>query len=279
MVISPPSETEIYAAADRLPVAARILVELGQLLGDPRAEADDVIAVLRQDPALTAQIIRMANSAAYAPSEPVGSIERAISFVGFAEVHFLVGAVSARQMGAQHFSLYPIDGSHLRLQTLFVAVLMEEMAKWCAERPQTCYTIGLLRSIGMLALEEMPALSAPTPFAASREPLLDVWELNTWGITNVEVAEKILSHWRMPRETVTAVRHHYRPLGRHNPKIHMLALAASAAADHFYWIPGEEKYWKPCGENFAKAGFDQKNFQVICQKAKQTFERLKLAIG
>lgn len=37
----------------------------------------------------------------------------------------------------------------------------------------------------------------------------------------VRVAEKL------PHETVSAVRHHYRPANRHNPIIPLLALAAS----------------------------------------------------
>jgi HD-like signal output (HDOD) protein len=48
-----------------------------QLMHNPDVEAGEVVALLRQDPPLVAQIVRMANSAAYAPAQPVGSLERA----------------------------------------------------------------------------------------------------------------------------------------------------------------------------------------------------------
>jgi len=136
-----------------------------------------------------------------------------------------------------------------------------------------------LRTIGMMAMQAMAPETGIPKFLESGERMLDVWEQKYWGISNVEVAEKILLHWKLPAETVSAIRHHYRPLGRHNPKIHLLFLATSAAADGYYCIPGEEDYWKPCPENFAKAGFEMRHFQVISQKARRTYERLRVAVG
>lgn len=274
------SVEELHRVAEKLPTAPRLLVELGQCLHDPHVESGEVVAILRQDPALVSQLIRMANSAAYAPAERVGSLERALEYVGFAEVHRLVGAVAAVQLADQRMRLYPVDGTRLRLSTLFVAVLMEELAKYCGERPRNCYTVGLLRTIGMMALERLAPVEAEIPpFAASGESELDVWEQKHWGLTNPEAAERILVHWKLPHETVTAIRHHYRPAGKHNPIIHLLKLAATAAADRLYGIPGEEAYWQVTPENFAKAGLDAKLFALVCDKAQRRYEKLKVAIG
>jgi HD-like signal output (HDOD) protein len=245
-----------------------------------QTEQDEVVTVLRQDPLLVSQIIRAANSAFYAPPEPVGSIERAVGLIGFAEVHRIVGAVAATQLGNQAMRLYPIDGAKLRVNALFVAVLMEELAKPAGERPRSCYTIGLLRTIGMMALERLaPATPAIPAFPESGETTLDGWEQRYWGVTNVEAAEKILLHWRLPHETVTAIRHHYRPAGRHNPLTHLLTLAAAAAADRFYCIPGEESYWQLTAENFAKAGLRERDFQLACEKAQRKYEQLKVVVA
>jgi len=280
MVLSPPSNAELVQVAAKLPTAPRLLVELGQLMHHPRTEAEDIVALLRQDASLVAQIIRMSNSAAYAPANPVGSIERALAVVGFAEVHRLVGAVAATQLDEHRMRLYPIEGRKLRLNSLFVAVLMEELAVFAQESPRRCYTVGLLRTIGMMALERLapPEADIP-PFRESGATVLDVWEKKYWGISNVEVAEIVLRHWHLPHETATAIRHHYRPAGRHNPIIHLLTLAAAAAADRFHAIPGEESYWEITPENYAKAGLDQRRFHAACAAASAKYERLKIAVG
>jgi len=272
------SEATIFSAAEQLPPAPRLLVELGQLMNRPDMDSDEVVSLLRQDPLLVAQLVRMANSAAYAPARPVGSLERALSFVGFAEVHRLVGAVASSQLAELAMRYYPIDSTRLRLHTLFVAVTMEEMAKWSGQSPNICYTIGLLRTIGMMAMELL-APDGVVPFDQSGQVQLDVWERKYWGVTNVEVAEKILLHWRLPANTVAAIRNHWRPLGRHDAKTHLLALAAGAAAENNYAIPGEQNYWKPTAESFSIAGFHESQLPAIIIKAKGTYERLQLALG
>jgi HD-like signal output (HDOD) protein len=274
------SDLEIYRVAEKLPSAPRLLVELGQLMRDKHLDSGDVVNLLRQDPPLVAQIIRMANSAAYGAAEPVGSLEQALAFVGFAEVHRLVGVVANVQLSAQKIRLYPIDGEKLRLNALFVAVLMEELAKWSGESPQSCYTVGLLRTIGMMALDRLaPVESGFPPYLESGQPALDEWEQKYWGMTNGQAAEKILLRWRLPKEAVTAIRYHYQPAGHAQPIVHLLALAASAAAERLYTIPGEEPYWKPTPENFARAGFDPGNFQLACKKAQRKYEQLQSAGG
>lgn len=278
MASTPPSDADIARVAERLPTAPRLLVELGRLVNDSGSDSKEVVALLRQDPPLVAQVIRMANSAAFAPPEPIGSLERALAFMGFAEVHRLVGAVAANQMADERVRLYPVDGPKLRLHTLYVAVLMEELAKWSGEPSHRCYAVGLLRTLGMMVLERMAPAGAPA-FADSGQAELGAWESAVWGVTNPEVAEKVLLGWRLPHETVAAIRHHCDPGNLHNPIIHLLRIAAATASKRYYGIPGEESYWKFTPETFAKAGLSQVQFQKACERAQQKYDKLRIAVG
>jgi len=274
------TEAELIQVAEKLPTAPRLLVELGELLNDRNVEADDVVNLLRQDPALVARLIRISNSAAYSPSEPVGSLERALAHVGFAEVHRLVGAVAAEQLADLKFSAYPVDGSTLRLHALYVAVLMEELAKFAGERPRSCYTIGLLRTIGLMALERLPRPeSGVPPFAASGETVLGLWEKRRWGITSAEAGEQILNHWKFPRESVAAIRYHYEPGQRHNPLIYLLVIAVAAAAERRHGLPGEDGYWMVNTDTLVRAGLTQKTLSAACERAQEKFDHLHIAIG
>jgi HD-like signal output (HDOD) protein len=280
MVASTFSDSELIHVAQELPAAPRLLVELGQMIRNSHTDSRDVVALLRQDPGLVARIIRMANSAAYARAEPAASLEEAVAGIGFREVHRLVGAVAATQLADQKLPLYGVDGVRLRENALFVAVNMEELAEECGEEPRSCYTVGLLRTIGMMALELLGKREPGTQsFAASQERAIDDWEKKTWGITNCEVAEKILVHWRLPHETVIAIKHHYRPSGKHNPIIHLLTLAAGSAEDRCYGLPGEEPLLKITPESFTRAGLDQRTFLKASERAQRTFQRLHAASG
>lgn len=280
MLVIASIDQDLQRVAEKLPTAPRLLVELGGLLGDPHVGIGEVVSLLRRDQPLVARLIRMANSAAYAPERPVGSLEDALALIGFAEVHRLVGVVAAAQLADLPVRLYPIDAARLRQNSLFTAVLMEELAGPAHESPRVCYTVGLLRTIGMLALESLTPLYADVPaFRVSGETALAEWERRQFGLTNVEVAEKVLTGWRLPHEVVAAIRHHYRPAGRHNPLIHLLTLAASAAADRDFGIPGEEGYLKLAPENFSKAGLDVPAYQFAAERAQRKYEQLKLTLG
>ncbi len=276
MVSSAFSNEELIMVAQDLPAAPRLLVGLGQAIRNPHVSSDEITALLRQDPALVARLIRMANSAVYGRAEPAGSIEEALACIGFSEVHRLVGVVAATQLTDLPLKRYGIDGVRLRENALFGAVIMEELAELAGEEPRSCYTVGLLRSIGKMALDRL-ADPAVTPFAASGETDLDLWEQKTWGITNNQVAEQILQHWRLPHETIDAISHHYHPERRHNPIIHLLNLAAGSTEHRCCGLPGEENFWKFTPENFAKAGIDSRRFQETTERAQRVFQRLHRA--
>ena len=187
----------------------------------------------------------------------------------------MAGAIAARQLAGGQFRLYPFTGTKLQENALYVGVIMEELARETRESTRSCYTVGLLRTIGMMVLERLagPGSGIP-PFAHSGETVLDVWERKHFGTTNVEAAEQVLLHWRLPHETVSAIRHHYHPANRHNPILHLLTLAATSAADRFFGLPGEESYWTLKSENFIKAGLTEQKYLHACERAQRTFDRL-----
>lgn len=279
MITSRVSEQELLGAAKELPGAPRLLVDLGILVNNPDTESSEVTDLLKQDPALAARIIRMANSAAYGRSVPAASIDDAVACVGFAEVHRLVGVLAATQLAEKPLEHYGLAGDRVRRVSLFTAVLMEELCKFAGESQRRCYTVGLLRSVGIMALQILARKHGHIPpYQPGIGQPLDEWERIHWGMDNTEAAEVILRDWRLPHETVSAVRHHYKPEGKHSPIIHLLSLACSAAYDRFEGIPGEEDYWKTTPENFRKAGIELRDLQIAGEKAQRIFQRLEAAM-
>jgi len=280
MVSTEFSNAELIRAAKDLPAAPRLLVQLGQMIRNPWVHSDEVTALLRQDTALVARLIRMANSPVYARVQPVGSIEEALACIGFSEVHRLVGVVAAASLAKSRLKLYGVEGGRVRENALWCAVMMEELAEDAHEDSHSCYTVGLLRSVGKMALDRLANESGSTqPFVDDGETELEAWEQESWGITNCQAAEQILLHWRLPRETVIAIRHHYHPGHLHNPIIHMLNLAAGAAEQERMGLPGESGYWQFLGRNFVKGGLNKCNFPDAIERARQAYQRLHSVVG
>src|SRR4051812_42219647 len=117
MATSFPRETLLHVVKT-LPAAPQILARLGNLLLDANSELDDISSLLKRDAALTARVIRIANSAAYNTGRPYGSLEEALARVGFSEVYRLTGFAAAAQMSDQNLPLYGITGAQLRENSL-----------------------------------------------------------------------------------------------------------------------------------------------------------------
>jgi HD-like signal output (HDOD) protein len=66
-----------------LPTIPEVLVRLNAVMADPDSAVDDVAGVISGDPAISANILRLVNSAYYGLQVRVSSITTAVSIMGF----------------------------------------------------------------------------------------------------------------------------------------------------------------------------------------------------
>src|SRR5688572_29998552 len=204
------STDDLLRVAQEFPATPRILAELGLLLRDPNVEIAEIAVRLKRDTALAARLMRIANSAALAQSEPVASIEDAAALIGFQELHRLVGAVAVEHFSIGDFPAYGFTGRRLRENALLVALLMEELAIPAEEDPRAAYTIGLFRSLGKIALDKLAATAGiDARFDAALSGDLAAWEQLAFGTTSNAATAAILDHWHFPHEIPKAIAEHY----------------------------------------------------------------------
>lgn len=272
------SEVLFLDLAQQLPAAPRLLAELGRLVRAPQTDASEVVALLRRDASLVARILRMANSAAYARAEPIGSIEDAVVAVGFGEVHRLVGALASVQLSDHALRLHDVTSVKLRSNGLFVATLMEEFGARTRLDPHACYTAGLLRTLGMAVLEraaERQEAHIPA-FPGSGESSVALWERRQWGVDSAAVTAAILRDWQFPDEIATAIEFHANAIGREEPMVHLLRLAAAVATRDGYGLPGEDFQYDD--DTIAAAGLSDSQFGNARVRAEETFKRLRASV-
>lgn len=266
--------------AQAFPATPRIMIELGGLLRRPETDLADVTRLLKADHALAARLLRVANSAAFSPSDHIGSIEDAAALIGFREIHRLVGAVAIDQFSTANYPLYGIPGRRLRENALFVALVMEELARLAHHDPHAAYTTGLFRSVGKLALEKLAAESGTaTPLNPAAPTDLIVWEKHAFGITGNEATAAILLQWRFPPEIPKAIAEHYLPASGEQPLAWLLHLAASLVDQHGYGLPGESRYWPDQEKALRETKVDADRSRRAADRAKLAFERLSAAVG
>jgi HD-like signal output (HDOD) protein len=271
----------ILHVAKTLPAAPQVLARLGQLRLEPDADLTDVTALLRCDAALTARVIRIANSAQYASGGTHASLEQALARVGFGEIYRIAGFAAVAQMANQGLRLYGISGAQLRENSLLTALIVEAMAKLAGLDPHEAYSAGLLRSTGKLVLDGLARDRAGTaPYAESDGPLAE-WESRVVGARSGEVAAIVLSEWRFPMSMTTAIGHHYSPGDASSePALsNLLNLGAGAADRMGHGLPGERTYWEVNSAKLAAAGIDEEQMEDAAQRAFEQFGLVRSAVG
>lgn len=279
-LVTPPPRESLLLGVNMLPASPQILSRLDPLLANMESSVEDITVLLRRDAALTARIIRIANSVMYNRGEPIASLDEALMRVGFTEVYRVTGFAVMAQVSNQHIPLYDITGAQFRENSLLTALLMEGLAKKAGSDPRSAYTAGLLRSTGKIALDR--ATKANTRYQEvepyARGPLAD-WELATFGCTSGEAAALVLEAWRFPSSMVEAVRDHHMCPETSGQLTRLLNFAAGAAERCGHGLPGEYPYWELTPERFAAAGIDEAILDEATRDALEAFGPIRAAVA
>ena len=278
MSLSILSDQQLEEVVRTLPAAPRILAQLAPRLQLLDTDVSDVTAILRRDAGLTARLIDMANSAAFIGLDPATSIEEAVARVGFRETYRIIGAVASTQLSDEALPYYGISPRRMRENALFCALVMEELADHATIDGGTAYTIGLLRSIGKVVLDRLVRHRlGVAPFDARRDSVLE-WERSIWGLSNPQVAARVLEIWEFPREAIEAVRHHLDPGESNRPEARLLNLAAAAADVHGIGLPGESRHLAYGADAFAWAGVSESHAVWAADRANSILQRVSVAL-
>lgn len=230
----------IITLGSALPPAVGIFGRLEALLARPDTGLEEIIGLVRVDPALTFQIIRLGNSAFYGLKNRCDSLEQAVARIGFGDIHSLVGLVAARHACQQDLRAYQVSARQFWENAVATGQLMTALAAANGTDPRNAYATGLLRNLGRLVLNNYSgAVRYPGATAA---PDLIAWERKTYGVTAAEVGAVLLEHWRFSLDTVAAVRGHAEAAPVEAPAA-LLHAACGLTESWGYGLPGEASRW------------------------------------
>jgi putative nucleotidyltransferase with HDIG domain len=205
---------DILASIKKLPTFSPTVVRLAQLLGDEEAGPGEYEAVVQVDPALTANVLRMANSAHFGFSRKIGNVREAITLLGTRRL-FELGALSAAQaVVPATLPGYGIDSHVYWCHSVAVAVLAERLAK---ERhlavPTLTFTAGLLHDIGKLVISSFLADQIETlrQELAQRTTSLVECERRLLGGDHTQYGADLAAAWNLPEEVVVVIQRHHVP--------------------------------------------------------------------
>lgn len=203
-------EERLLEELERMPAQQAAAVRVLYVADDPRSSASDLAAAVGVDPVLTAQVMRLANSAYYGLSGRVRSADFAVTLLGFATVRSLAAASAAGAIGED--AVIPCDfWQHAAASAAGAA---QVSARLGVVRPEA-FSLGLLHDVGAAVLCRIDpagyrAVEAQVSTPDSRQAAL--FEKRAFGMDHAAVAATVLAAWRFPDELVGAIATHHDPV-------------------------------------------------------------------
>ena len=200
--------------SENLPVLAQSASTVLRLVDDADAGPRDVETAIAKDPAITAKILKAANSAFYGGVK-VPTIGRAVQFLGMNSVRSLVVGIAFQQMTSGKAEAAGFNKMEFWKHSLAVATASRILARIkLPEKAEELYCAGIMHDVGMLVLDRFMPVEFQAALDACRRtgrPLYQS-EKSGFGFDHADVGGLLGDHWGLPALMKNAIMHHHNPI-------------------------------------------------------------------
>ncbi|MDD5760048.1 MAG: HDOD domain-containing protein [Desulfobulbaceae bacterium] len=241
-----PSSEQIRQAirpnVSQLPSLPVVAIKLLKLTRDDMSSTGDLVRLIETDPAITAKILRIVNSAAYGISQKIVSIKHAIVLLGFAVIRSLAMDVVLYDQMIHRRGHQSFNRVNFWQHCLTVATLCRSLAKRL-DYPDSeeAYIAGLLHDIGKIITETYGRVTYSDFLGQvdNQEGLLIDIEQKLIGLSHNDIGAYVCQQWGLPENVVLALKlHHHRfaklPLNMQQQQL----IAMVSLADFISWLLG-----------------------------------------
>lgn len=199
--------TRIYEISTLPQVAARVM----EVAASPDSGALQLKEAMEVDAALSSRVLRCVNSAAYATTERVTSLQHAVAILGFKEVRNLAMTASISKMFTDEMAIGTYRRGALWRHLVSVGICGRLLAaRVNAAEPEEAFLAGLLHDIGIVLEDQY----LNEQFVQVMESLTDESSLSdveneVIGFDHSRLGAKLAEAWHFPRPVADAILHHH----------------------------------------------------------------------
>ncbi len=228
----PDRAQELVDQVDGLLTLPSVYFEIRRLVDSPNTDIVEVAKAISKDPALTARLLRIVNSPAYAQSRPVVTVSRAVSMLGLNQIHDLtLAACLATTFSRVHPRLMDVQTFWRRslLRALTARTLARMLRYVDRER---FFILGLLADLGhMVIYMRVPDQAAKLESIARTDARpLHLVEREHLGCDYAQTGAALLRHWKLPESIWLPVGRQTEPASEAPHAIESALLNLSGAA-------------------------------------------------
>jgi len=199
---------KIVMQAVDLPTIPTVAKKVVKALANPNTNIRDLNNIISTDQALSARILKIANSAMYYCQREIKGLDMAMSRIGFASLKSIVIAVSTKD-------IYRTFGEAEKLlweHSVGVSIASQTLAQTIGGfKPDEIFTGGLMHDIGKTLLNNKDPEKYGKVFQKVHEEnkRFTEAEQEIYGFTHAEVGSLLIDKWNLPEILTDVIRIHH----------------------------------------------------------------------
>ena len=200
--------------SENLPVLPQAAGAVLKLVDSPDATPKELEKAIERDAAMTAKLLRVANSAYYGSAQ-IPTLGRAISFLGINTVRSVVVSIAMQQLVQGKNQAPSFDKLDFWRHCLATATAARVLAKiMLPVKAEEIYCAGMVHDVGFLAMDRFMPAELQAVLDASRRtdvPFQEI-ELEINGFTHAMVGAVLAERWGLSTMIKHAIEFHHNPL-------------------------------------------------------------------
>jgi putative nucleotidyltransferase with HDIG domain len=207
----------VISVTGNLPPVPHVAAKMMELVGREDTSVRELQRVISADQALTARILKMANSVFYSFDQKISTLSHAIVILGFRAVQSMAIAASSRSLFVKKGAQFGLKEKLLWEHSIGCATGCRQVARTIRyEGEETAFIVGLLHDIGKAVLNQV----IPKKYGKIVEQVYnegrsfaDV-ETEMLGFDHSHIGAMIAQKWNFDWEMVEAIAYHHREEAR-----------------------------------------------------------------
>jgi HD-like signal output (HDOD) protein len=198
--------------SERIEPVPQVVHELMNLVDDPEVPVSEITNLITYEPVVTANLLKMANSAAFGLKKKVNSVHDAVVRLGLKQVVkiVLMAGVSKPMKSAQRG--YALEEGRLWKQSVSCALIANAIAeKMETSEKHVVFTAALLKDIGVIVLDRYMAKAIDRIREVIKNEGLHLIEAERMvlGIDHAELGGRIAGNWNFSQTLIQTIQQHH----------------------------------------------------------------------
>jgi HD-like signal output (HDOD) protein len=237
---------DLLSSAEALGALPATVTRLANIVSNPGHDIREIVEVVSFDQALTATLLRRANSAAFAARFEIRTVRDAALWLGSGSLLSLALATSVSRRLSQPIPAYGLAEGQLWKQSVAASLAAEAIrAAATVEVPAEAPTAALLHDFGKVVLAQhfgARVLNMLAQAAVADNLGLLAAEARVFGVNHAEIGGLVAQHWKLPHSIVDAIVHHHLAGEHANPASATVSLAHAMVPEILLATEGENGF-------------------------------------